>query len=78
MAVVGERRDGDVGEVVDIEERRGHVTGRQPDLAAEHVLEHVVLAEVLHEPIGAQDGQLGARRADGLLGALRLGLAAAR
>ena len=50
VAVVGERGDGDVGEVVDIEERRGHVTARQPDLAAEHVLEHVVLAEVLHEP----------------------------
>ena len=53
VAVVGERRDGDVGEVVDVEERRRHVAARQPDLAAEHVVEHVVLAEVLHEPGGS-------------------------
>src|SRR3712207_7973544 len=40
---VGERLDRDVGDVVSVDERRGHVPGREPDLAAQHVLEHVVL-----------------------------------
>ena len=77
MPVVGQRRDRDVGDVVGVDERLRGVTGRKGDLAAEHVLEHVVLAEVLGEPGRAHDRQLGARVAHGLLGVLGLGLAAA-
>jgi len=35
VPVVGQRRDRDVGDVVGVEERRGHVTGREPDLPAQ-------------------------------------------
>jgi hypothetical protein len=52
VPVVGERRDRHVGDVVGVEERGRHVAGGKPDLAAQHVREHVVLAEVLHEPAG--------------------------
>jgi hypothetical protein len=77
VAVVGERLDGDVGDVVGVDERRGNVAGREPDLAAQDVLAHVVLAEVLHEPRRAQDGQLCAGVAHGPFRALGAGLAAA-
>jgi hypothetical protein len=66
----------DVGDVVRAEEPRRDVGGREPDLAVEDVLEHVVLAEILHEPGRAQDRPLRARGAHGPLGALGLGLAA--
>ena len=60
VPVLGKRRDGNVGDVVGVDERLRGVTGRKRDLAAEHVLEHVVLAEVLGEPGRSHDGQLGA------------------
>jgi hypothetical protein len=33
VPIVGQRRDRDVGEVVDVNERLGRVTGRERDLA---------------------------------------------
>jgi hypothetical protein len=39
VQVVGQRRDGDVGDVVGIEERRGHVRGRESDRAAQDVFQ---------------------------------------
>jgi hypothetical protein len=77
VAVVGERRDRHIGDIVGVEERRRHVAGGKPDLAAQDVLEHVVLAQVLHEPGRAQHRQLGTGLAHRLLGPLRLRLAAA-
>ena len=76
VAVIGERGDGDVGDVVGVDERLGGVAGRERHLAAEHVVEHVVLAEVLREPRRAHDGQRGTGGPHGLLGELGLGLAA--
>ena len=53
VAFVGECGDRDVGDVVGVDERFRGVTGGQSDLAAEHMVEHVVLAEVLCEPGGS-------------------------
>ena len=77
VTFVGECCHRDVGDVVSVDERFRGVTGGQSDLAAEHVVEHVVLAEVLCEPGGAHDGERRAGIARGLLRELGLGLAAA-
>jgi hypothetical protein len=63
VAVVCQRRDGDVGDVVRVDERLGHVAGGQRHLAAPDPLDDVVLAEVLGEPCGAHDRQLHYRAA---------------
>ena len=47
VPVIGQRGDRDVGDVVGVDERLRRVAGRERDLAAEHVLEQEVLAEVL-------------------------------
>ena len=77
VAVLGQRGGRDVGDVLDVDERLGDVPRRHGDLAREDAVEQERLAEVLREPAAAHDGPLGARRDDLLLGALRLGLAAA-
>jgi len=77
VPVVGQRRGRDVREVVGVDERLGGVAGRERDRAADHGVAPVRLAEVLREPGRAQNGQLGARVAHGLLDAQRLLLAAA-
>ena len=76
VALVGQRRDRDIRDVVRVDERLGCLTRRQGHLAAHHGLAPVVLAEVLREPGRAHDRQLGARVGDRLLGALGLLLAA--
>ena len=78
VAVLRERGDGDVGDVVGVDERLGHVADRQRDLAGQHGLAQVVLAEVLAEPAAADDGPVGAGGLQLGLGALRLLLAATR
>jgi hypothetical protein len=78
MPVPGQRRDGDVGDVAGVEERLGHVRDRERDLAGQHRLEQVALAEVLVKPAAADDGPVGTGRLQRPLGALSLVLAAAR
>ena len=78
MPVVGQRRHGDVGDVVGVDEGLELVGGRQHDLAVEDRLQQVVLAEVLHEPGAANDRHVGARLLHGMLGALGLLFAPAR
>jgi hypothetical protein len=76
VGVLGERGDGDGGDVVGVDERLGRRTDRQHHLAGEDRLEQVALGEVLHEPAAAHDRDA---RGDGLnraFGGLRLGLAA--
>jgi hypothetical protein len=48
VAVVRQRRDRDVGDVVGVDERLGHVARGQRHLAAPDPVDDVVLAEVLH------------------------------
>ena len=50
VAIVGQRGDGDVGDVVGVDERLGHVPGRERELAVVDGLEQEPLAEVLAEP----------------------------
>jgi hypothetical protein len=77
VSVLGQGGDGDIGDVLGIDERFGHLAGGERDLAGQDLVPPVILAEVLREPGGAQDGQLGARGSDGLLGGLGLRLPAA-
>ena len=77
VAVLGQRGDRDVGDVLDVDERLGHVARGQRDLARADDVGQERLAEVLREPAAAHDGPLGAGRDQLLLGALGLGLAAA-
>jgi hypothetical protein len=76
VPVVRERRDRDVGDVVGVHERLGHVAGGQSDLAAHDEIPPEVLAEVLREPRRANDREVGAGRADGVLALLALRLTA--
>ena len=77
VPVLGERRDRDVGDVVDVDERFRHVPGRQRDHTVEHGLEQEVLAEVLGEPARPHDRPVGAGLLHGALADLGLLLAAA-
>ncbi len=47
MPVLRQRRDGDIGDIVGVDERLEDVLRREYDLAAEDRLQEVVLAEVL-------------------------------
>ena len=76
VTVAGQRRDGDVRNVVRVEERLGDIGRGQRDHPVEHRLEQEVLAEVLREPGAAQHRPLGARTAHAVLGRHGLGLAA--
>ena len=78
MPVFGERRHRHVGDVLDVDERLAHPVDGQRELAREHGLEEVALAEVLREPAAAHDRPVGARVLHGTLGALGLLLAATR
>ena len=77
VALFGQCRDRDVGDVVDVDERLRRIAGRECDLPGEHEFEEGALAEVLGEPGRANDRQLGAGVAHCLLDALGLGLASA-
>jgi hypothetical protein len=77
VLVVGQRGDGDVGDVVRVHEGLGRVAGGERDLAAQDAVQHVVLAEVLHEPGRADDREIGPGGAHRLLGVLGLLLTAA-
>ena len=76
VTVVGERRDRDVGDVLRVNKRLGRIARGEGHHPGEHVLEHVVLAEVLGKPGRAQDRELSRRVAHRLLGFLCLRLAA--
>ena len=78
MPVLRQRGDGDVGDVLDVDERLAHVAERQRQRALDDALEEEALAEVLGEPAAADDRGRRVERLHGLLGLLRLGLAAAR
>jgi hypothetical protein len=55
VAVLGQRSDGDVGDVVCVDERLAHPVDRQRDLAAEHGGQEEALVEVLVEPARPDD-----------------------
>ena len=76
MAVVGQRSDRDVGDVLYVQVGDRPVASRPPDLTAQDVVDQEVLAEVLHEPRGPQHMADSAPVADGPLGPLVLGLRA--
>ena len=77
MAVFGQRGDGDVGDVVGVDERLGRVARRERELPREQTVDEVALAEVLAEPGRGQSRHLGAAIPNCLRGALRFRLAAA-
>ena len=60
VAGLGQRGDGDVSDVVDVDERLGDVASRKGDLAGEHGVEEQALAEVLGEEARPQDGPVDA------------------
>ena len=62
-----EGRDGDVGDVVGVDERFGDITGGHGDDAVEHRSEEEVLAEVLREPAGAEHRCAGVGGTHGVL-----------
>lgn len=68
MTVVGERRDGDVRDVVHVDEGLDRVSGRQCELSGEYGLQEEALVEVLVEPAGPDDGHVGAAVAHLVLG----------
>jgi hypothetical protein len=70
-------RDGDVGDVLGVDERLPHAVHGQRDLPREHLLQQEALAEVLAEPAAPHDRPLGARLPHGPLRALGLFLPAA-
>ena len=75
VPVSGQRGDGHVGYVGDVDERLGDVRGRQRNYALQHGLEEEVLTEVLREPARAQDRPLHAGIAHRLFTGFRIGLA---
>jgi hypothetical protein len=72
VAVLGQRGDRGVGDVVDVDERLRDAVDRQGDLAGDDGLAHEALAEVLVEPAAAQHGPARAGAPDELLGPLRV------
>ena len=78
VAIVGQRGDGDVGDVVDVDERLGHIPGRERQLPVEHRLDEKALTEVLAEHARPHDRPVDAGALDGLLGAPRAVLVPAR
>ena len=78
VAIVGQRRHGDVGDVVGVDERLGHVPGRERQLPVEHRLDQKPLTEVLAEHARPHDRPVDAGTLDGALGALRAVLVPAR
>ncbi len=78
VAVLGQRQHGDLGDVVDVDERLGDLAGGHGELTRQHALDHERLAEVLREPAAAHDRPPRAGRDQLLLGALRLRLATPR
>ena len=60
MAVLRERGDGDVGDVVRVDERLEDTPGGQGDLAREHPVAEESLAAVLHVEARAHERPIGA------------------
>ena len=78
MTLVRQRRDDDIGNVVDVDEWFGHGAGRQRELAGKHAIEQVAFREILVEPARANDGPGHAGLLQRRLRPLRARLAAAR
>ena len=78
VAVFSQRCDGDIGDVVRVDERLSDVTGWERDLAGQNHVKELSFGEVLAEPAGANHGPLDARTLDDLLAQLRLFLPATR
>lgn len=78
MSGPGQRLGRHVGDVADVGERLANRAGRQDDLAVEHRVKQVVLAEVLAEPARPDDRPAGAGGLDRAFGRLRFRLAPAR
>ena len=78
VAVFGQRGDGDIGDVVHVDERLRDVAGGKRDLALEYHAEELPFGEVLAEPAGANDGPLDLRTLDEQFALLRLFFSATR
>jgi hypothetical protein len=78
VSVLGEGGGRDVGDVLGVDERLAHIADGERDLAGEHRLEQVALAEVLAEPAAPHDRPLVTGVLHQALGPLGLVLAAAR
>ena len=78
VAVFRQRGDGDIGDVVHVDEWLSDVTGRKRDLTREDHVEELSFGEVLGEPAGAHNRPLDARTLDDQLTPLRLFLPATR
>src|SRR6056297_551834 len=55
VPVVGQRRDSNLSDIVDIDERLGNICDRQRDIPIQDELAEQALTEVLVEPGGAND-----------------------
>jgi hypothetical protein len=67
VLVLGQRGGREVGDVLHIDKRFRHVSGREGQLSGHHRLGEETLAKVLAKPTRPHNGPLGARTLDGLL-----------
>ena len=78
MAGLGQRRDGDLRDVLGVDERFTDIPGGQRENTVAQRVHEEPLAEVLIEPAGTDDGPGGVRSEDDALTTLRLFLTSTR